>query len=176
MGISTIFLKIVVDGNAIEGECASLGYEGQIEVESFSWQTEAKLTVNASTSSGYTAKLEQKHLKLTKVFDKASGNLYRVAGQEPPRKKFSTALLTMVTMSVEGGGKNNKILEVLLSDGHIEEVNLNASESGKTVGLRETVTLSFTKSELRYFPLNYITGARARTAPMTFAHDFSPVK
>lgn len=177
MGVCTLFLKIVVDGNPIEGESQSEGYEKQIEVESFSWQTQATITTDKSASSGHAVTLEQTHLKLNKFFDSSTGLLCKVAATEPPRKRFSTALLTMVSMSKERAQANHRVLELLLSDGHIEEVTLNASEGGHALALRETVTLSFRKSELRYFPMSHVvTGARAQTPQMTFVHDFAPAR
>lgn len=202
MGTGTIFLKIIVDGNQILGEsqsvgydqpllngvsltnrrrkgAAPMGYEDQIEIDSFSWSTEAKITPDTKETSGYAVKLEQRHLKLTKAFDRSSGMLCKVAAAEPPRKKFTSALLTMVTVSREGTEKNHKVLQLLLEDGFIEEVSLDASEGSNAIELKETVTLSFSKSQFRYFPMSLgdqAPGARSAKPQMTFDHDFSASK
>jgi type VI protein secretion system component Hcp len=83
------------------------------------------------------------------------------------RQPFSTARLTMVSMVLAGaGGKTQKVMELLLSDGYVESVDLKASESNKAISIKETVTLSYTKCELMYYPPD--PSDIRRTAPMTF--------
>jgi hypothetical protein len=64
------------------------------------------------------------------------------------------------------GGKSGKIMELLLTDGYIESIDLKANESSKSISIKESVTLSYKKSELMYYAPDPQRGGRG--APMTF--------
>lgn len=174
MGLNSIFLKVYAGGKAITGEAETKGYEGQIEVDSFSWKLEPSAKegsdtkkANASTKSG--------QLTLNKLFDDASGELMQAAKE---RKPMSSARFTLTSMELLGsGGKTLKLSELVLFDGFVESVDLKANESNKAISIKETVVLSFRKFKLMYYPPDRSTGLRkaAMTADYELANDGTTV-
>ena len=152
MSSSLIFLKLVLDGNKpVDGEATMEDYEGQIDIDSISWKIGTKLLPKDDDN---VARVEArpKHIVLSKVYDAASGNLCTAADKRTP---FSKAILSMVGQEFDqfgAGGKKLLVVQMVLTDGHIEDVSISASEGNKAIALREKVTLSFAHSEVRYFP------------------------
>ena len=71
------------------------------------------------------------------------------------------ATITMLTMAWIGkGSSHQRVMQLVLSDGYIEDVSIQASESGKAVALKEKLTLSYAKSTLLYFPFDAARRAR----------------
>lgn len=165
MALTSIFLKLFIDGKPVKGESQAKGYEGQIEVESFNWALSSKLHAKGS---GDIVEVETrvKHLKFSKVYDAATGLLIQTASKK--EKEFSTARFTLTSMVLSSRGANNlsKMLEMVLSDGQVEEVSLSASEGKDSMSLKEDVTLSYRKCKLLYYPLDGETFNRG--AAMTF--------
>jgi type VI secretion system Hcp family effector len=163
MAATMIFLKLDLDGKAVPGESTARDYEGQIEVESFSWAMTSKHTERDKRS--LPAEVRPQRLRITKVFDRATPSFAR--SMVNPRKKFSTARLTFTSVVLQTGEHKPKpVVELLLSDGYIEEVKLSASESGQSMAVKEDISLSFTKFKLIYHPVELQRGARG--APTTF--------
>lgn len=171
MALTSIFLKIFIDGKPVKGESQAKGYEGQIEVESFSWSMLSKLHPQEG-SKIVKVETRLKHLSFTKVYDSASGRLVTAAGilkgETRRREPVSTARFTVTSMVLSSGGSKNlsKMLEVILSDGEVEDVSLSASEGKDAISIKEEVTLSYRKSKVMYYPLDAASGNR--TAPMSF--------
>lgn len=162
MSATMIFLKLFVDGKPVLGEGTTEDYVGQIEVESFAWGMKAKHTEKGRDKVSVEVRPER--VTLSKYFDKASTNLCVYADA---RKPFSTARLTFLSMVLKTSKEKPKpVMEMVFSDGYIEEVKLNASESGKSMTLKEDLSLSFRKFKLIYHPVELRRGARG--APTTF--------
>lgn len=163
MSTPVIFLKLEVKGKAVPGDAEMAGYEGEIEIESMSWDVTAEHPGMTSSQKART-EVRAKVLKLSKFFDKSSTNLCKhMASYE----LFTTATITVLTMTLGGtGGKNLKLMRMQLSDGHIESVDVSASESSKSMTVKETVTLSFRKCKLMYYPTDVTKPGRE--APTTF--------
>lgn len=144
-----IFLHIEIAGNQIKGEATTAGYEGEIEVESFSWGMSAKNSprVDQQTSSSRT---NYDCLSISKLYDKASINLTRYMTQRTP---FDHVQLTVDQHQHAGGKKKeNPVMVIDLADGFIEDVKLSMSEAGKSAMIKEDITLSFRKADITYFP------------------------
>jgi type VI secretion system Hcp family effector len=154
-----------MDSKAVKGEAETAGYEGQIECESFKWELEPATTKGESSARAHST-IKSKPLTFSKTYDDASG-LMMFNSHE--RKPFTTARFTMLTMALTAaGGKSGKMMELLLTDGYIESIDLKASESSKAIAMKETVTLSYKKCELMYYPPDLQRGGRG--APMTFQY------
>ena len=163
MSTPMIYLKLYVKGKPVPGDSEMADHEGQIEIESMSWDLTAEHPGMNSSQKART-EVRPKVLKLSKFFDKSSTNLCSYMATYEP---FSVATITVLTMVLGGAkGKNLKLMTMQLSDGHIESVDVSASESGKSMAVKETVSLSFRKCKLMYYP-NDITKP-GREAPTTF--------
>ena len=160
MAATLIFLKLYFDNKPVAGESTALDFEQQIEVESFSWGINAKQNDKRNGRPD----VRPQQVKLTKFFDKASTNL---CTQMATRKKFSTARFTFISAVMKDSKeKPRPIMELVLTDGFVEQVNLSASESGASMSVREEVALSFTKLKLVYHQADLQRAVRA--APTTF--------
>lgn len=175
MSSSLLFLKLLLEGNKpVTGEATMKGYEGQIDVDSISWKIGTKL-LPAEENSKARVEARPKHLSISKVFDEASGNLCKAADERTP---FTTATISMVSQEFEQMGAGDAIkkllvMEVILTDGHIEDLNIQASEGNKAVGLKERVTLSFAHSEVRYYPRVYQGAGRSGAKIFKLEHPSS---
>lgn len=146
-----IFLRIKIQGNPIRGEATTAGYEGEIEVESFSWGMSAKnsLRVDQQTAS---SRASYDRLSISKLYDKSSINL--------TRHMADRAIFDQVRLTVDhhqhaagrGTKQANPVMFIDLADGYIEDVKLSMSEAGKSAMVKEDITLSFRKVDITYFP------------------------
>lgn len=151
MASTMIFLKLVVNGQTIDGESTATGeFRNLIEVESFSWGVDA--VINEKTTAGQARSEPQfDELKITKFFDRSSVNLCHYMAK---RQEFSLAHLFFANMTVgEAGSKPQLVTEIKLEKGYIEDVSLAASESGRSMNVREDVKLSYQRATLIYYPM-----------------------
>jgi len=178
MSASMIFLKLVLDGGkAVTGEATMENYQGQIDVDSISWKLSTKLLPKEDGAKKGRTEVRPKHLVISKVFDAASGNLCTAADNRTP---FTKATLTMVSQefeqseaSLNAAWHKLRVMQMVLTDGHIEDVNISASESNKSIALREKVTLSFAHSEMSYFPRKHQTADRFGAMVFKLEHPSS---
>ena len=157
MSVPMIYLKLEVKGKPVVGESRLTGYENQIEIDAMTWAASAEHPGMGTNKSART-EVRPKSIRLTKVFDKSSTNLCtHMKNREP----FKTATITVMSMVLDGDqGKNAEMMSIVLSDGYIESVDMSASESGKSMAVRENVTLSFRKFKLNYYPVDLQKGTR----------------
>lgn len=181
-----IFLYIEVHGRGITGEGSTVGYEGEIEVESFSFDlgeesiASKEKAEEAYRQSVYEATKDGKPppkkpaqaagntLSITKFYDQASTNLARYLANGA---RFDEARLTVDHHLISGGAKvANPAFTIHLFNGRIKEVNLSLSDSDKSAKLMETVKLSYRTIEIVY----YKSSRKDRTARSTnfvFHHE-----
>ena len=157
-----IYLKLVVNGKPVTGAGAIVGYEGQIEIESFTW----KIKVNHTEEPNGSVRTEKlpKWIHLSKFFDPATPNL---CTHMAAKTQFKTATITMLN-AVSTGDRDEptKVMQLTLKDGRIEEIGITASESGKAIALKEKLTLSYATSELNYHPMDVVRMTRGKKAMM----------
>lgn len=163
MSVPMIYLKLEVKGKPVLGESRLKDYEDQIEIDSLSWSATAEHPGMGANQKART-EVRPKAVRLGKVFDKASTNLCLHMNKREP---FTTATITVMSMVLSGpDDKNIKLMTIQLNDGYIESLDLSASESGKSMAVRENLTLSFKKCKLQYYPADLQQGGRG--APTTF--------
>ena len=104
-----------------------------------------------------------KRVTIAKHFDRSSPNLCTFLAT---RKPFDDAVITMVK-SAAWDAAPRKAIEITLTKGHVESVVMNASEQGKAVGVKETVTFSFETVKIVYHR-DPEEGVRAEAPPTTF--------
>lgn len=152
---------LFLDIDGVKGEATTQGFENLVEIESLTWGLEAKHT---EKDSKLTTELRPQRLTLTKFFDRGSTNLYNFMSQ---RKLFTQAKFTFASVVLLPAQKAVPILEIFLDDGYVEDIRLQASESGNAMSVKETVQLSFRKFEMVYYQAENIRNQRSK------AHIFS---
>ncbi len=181
-----IFLYLDVHGRAIAGEGSTAGYEGEIEIESFSFDlgeessASKDKTEEAYRQAVYQASKDGKPppkkpaqsagntLSITKFYDKSSTNLARYLANGA---RFDEARLTVDHHLISGGAKiANPALTVTLFNGQIKDLNLSLSDSDKSAKLMETIKLSYRKIEVVYYKSSR-KDRTARSANFVFSHD-----
>jgi len=146
-------MKLKVNGKPIEGESSERHYEKQIALERLGWSTSAEHEAGLD-------KKDTKHVEptntpqpvtITKAFDRSSTNLCTYVAE---RTRFDEAVITMVKGAAwdKDGAIPRRLIEVTLTDGLVESVSMNATESGTAVGVSETVTLSYRNLKILYYP------------------------
>lgn len=162
---SQIFLHFELQGRAIHGEASTIGYEGEIEVESFTFELgeespkaerkaeedyqEAKATAKKDGKPKPKRKdSEENTLTLTKFYDKASTNFARYLASGT---HFDEALISVDHHMAAGRKKANPAMTILLMNGRIKSVGLDLSDSDKSSKLMETIKLSYRRIEITYF-------------------------
>lgn len=164
MAATLIFLKIHFDNKPVTGESSAVDYEQQIEVEAMTWGMNADPTKKNKGNATERPDVRLDEVRLSKHFDRASTSLCNYMSS---RKKFSTARLTFTSAVMrEGKQRPRPIMELVLTDGMVEQVRLSAAESGNAITVREDVSLSFTKLRMVYYPPTAERNVRA--APATF--------
>jgi type VI protein secretion system component Hcp len=151
-----IYLELIVRAEPILGDGTTPDYGGQIEIESFDWKMSAKHIYEGDDF--IRTEMHPKCISLNKLVDPATPNLCKYLDE---RAQFSKATITMLTMAWVGkGSSHQRVMQLVLSDGYIEDLSIQASESGKAVALKEKLTLSYAKSTVLYFPFDAARRAR----------------
>ena len=90
--------------------------------------------------------------------DKSSINL---ATMMNTRKKFTLAGINFATMgSISRQTRAIPVMRLELDNGYVESIRIDASESGQSIQVRETVLLSFNRCTLKYYPVDVRTNGR----------------
>ncbi len=158
MAATLIYLNIDFGSGWVAGESTAKGYESRIEIESFGWGLKVKnrRDKDAGSTKSLTT-LVPEVLKLEKFFDASSTALVKNMKDQKP---FTIARLTFADMVLSDTAPQ-KIMQIVLMDGHVEDVRLSSSGSGKGMSVKETVSLSFRKIEMTYFPPGATKDVRA---------------
>lgn len=170
MSATLIYLNIDFGNGWVVGESTAAGFLGQIEIESFSWDMKVEhrrdKDANSTESQGT---VEPGDVTLEKFFDRSSTVLVQ---NMQTQTAFTVAHLVFVDM-VLGESEHTKVMKIVLEDGHVEDVRLSGSGSGKAMAVKESVTLSFRKIAMEYFPPGATKDARASTS-VSWTYDFAP--
>jgi type VI protein secretion system component Hcp len=161
-----IYLEITLaGGGSIEGEASAGGYEGRIDIDSFSFGVSAKKQAVKDAQAGQIkSNLDFDTVTISKVFDRASlqlamamaDNAEESQGPDAGRKRkcFSEATISVDQQYVLGerGPKyRNEVIIFSLYDGYIVSVKLRTSESGAGASIKEDIELSFHNFEITYY-------------------------
>jgi hypothetical protein len=150
-----IFLKLVHDGEAVLGDSATRGYEGQIEVSSLSWQMDVK---HAPEGKDVAPDAFPKSVTLEKVFDSASTHLYGRMYSWGAKKDKSVPMFDLATIFVVDPafdptvGRPETMFTLMLEKCKIENISTSATESGRSMKLTERLEISFVEGRIAYRP------------------------
>lgn len=142
-------MLLTVDGRPVKGDATEKHFEKQIALDDIEWEFEVKQEDTDSAQDASRRKMTPipKGIKLTKAFDRSTTNLCNLMNR---RKHFDTAVIKM--LKGFGGDRPRTLVDITLTKGLVWKVDLTASESDKSVGVKETVELSFEKMKIEYRP------------------------
>ena len=83
-----IYLQLIVGSEEVWGDGTTLGYEGQIEIESFSWKIGVK---HKYEQNEWRTEVRPKSISLEKLVDSATANLCKHLSATDEKGKFTTA-------------------------------------------------------------------------------------
>ena len=163
-----IYLDLRVGLNRVIGEATERFFDEQIAIESVSWEMEsAHQPVQDKKDLRKVETLNRpKRVKLVKAFDRSTINLCDYMAR---RQLFESAKITMVK-SLAWEEKPRSHIEMMLKKGYVESVSLTASESDKSVAVKEEFTLSFSTIKILYYA-SPETGGQNSSAATTFQLD-----
>ena len=183
-----IFLHFELQGRAIHGEASTIGYEGEIELESFNFDlgeespAAKKKAEEAHQQAVYEAKKANKPepkrkegsgkgagntLTLTKFYDKSSTNFARYLASGV---RFDEARISIDHHVAAGSKQANPAMTIHLFNGQIKGVELDLSDNDKSAKLTETIKLSYRKIEIAYYKAG-ATDRSQRTFGSVFTHE-----
>ena len=153
-----IFIKM----DSVDGAVQASGHEKWIEVESFQWGVSRQI----ATHTGGGRDREQtrpdvSEVVFTKVVDKASTALFQLAVGGGAKK-------TQVHFVKTSGDKLETYLEFTLENALVSSYQLSGHSRGDTN--QESVSLNFTKVEIKYTPWK---DDHTADSPLTAAYDVS---
>ncbi|QHJ00986.1 hypothetical protein GT347_25145 [Xylophilus rhododendri] len=157
--MSTLFLKLAVGNRALAGDATTQGFAGQIVLDTFGWSTSAK---HVPTGTGTRTTVSHGHVKLGKVFDRASTALY---GYMKNQQEIGSAVITLADSTLHDD-KPLVMLEMSLAKCFVVSLSARAADSGSVMRVAEELVLSFETGTLRYFPL--MRTAQGRESPTTY--------
>lgn len=171
-----IYLNVILESGAIEGESTAGGYEGQMDIDGFDFAATAKKGALKDVQKGVKANLDMSRVTLSKVFDGAS---LRLASAMRERKRFTTATISVDQQYTTRGDAEkiaNQILIIDLLDGYIADIKLRTSESGAGAQIKEDIELSFHNISIVYYAEKRDDKTRLLTTdwrpePWTYASD-----
>ena len=152
-----IYLQITMEGGTvIDGESVAGGYEGRIDIDSFTFNAKAKKESLKDIEKGVKANIDFKTISFSKVFDRATLHLASVMQGTggAKRKKFTEAVISIDQQYVSGervGKHRNEIVIFTMYDGYIAQVKLRNTEAGAGASIKDDVELSFHNFDFTYY-------------------------
>ena len=142
-----IFLKLVLNGEALAGDATTQGYERWIGIDSFKWSmsaTHKPMVRNVRTE------LRPGVVRLSKVFDKATTVLFDHMMRQ---RQLDHALVVMVDTALrDSAEKPQKMLEMRLDRCFVHGIQASAEDAGRSLKIAEELELTFEGGYLEYFP------------------------
>jgi type VI secretion system secreted protein Hcp len=137
------FLKI--EGPDLKGETTATGYEGQIEVYSFSWGASNPVTVGSGATGLSGGKVSISSFNIMKKTETSSAPLFNACASG---QHYDTAT---VTMRKAGGTAGQQIfLTYVFTDVMVESIQWSGSSGGDD-SPTESVSFAFGKVEITYY-------------------------
>lgn len=137
------FLKI--EGPDLKGETTATGYEGQIEVYSFSWGASNPVTVGSGATGLSGGKVSISSFNIMKKTETSSAPLFNACASGQHYDKAT------VTMRKAGGTAGQQIfLTYVFTDVMVESIQWSGSSGGDD-SPTESVSFAFGKVEITYY-------------------------
>jgi len=147
------YLKIETPN--VTGEATATGFEGQIEIYSFSWGASNPTTIGSGAQGLSAGKVSISSFNIMKKTETSSAPLFNACASG---QHYATAT---VTMRKAGGTAGQQIfLTYVFTDVMVESIQWSGSSGGDDTPT-ESVSLAFGKVEITYFKQDD-TGAMAK--------------
>jgi type VI secretion system secreted protein Hcp len=128
----------------IKGESQDDQHKGEIEVVSWSWGMQAKVSVGGGTAAG---KATINDLRIVKRIDSASTALMQALRTNEPIQK---AVLTLR----KAGKSQLEYVKITIEQGRVTALTVEGGDPGGGADVVERVSFSFNKIEVEYTPQN----------------------
>jgi len=128
----------------IKGESQDDQHKGEIEVVSWSWGMQAKVSVGGGTASG---KATVNDLRIEKRIDSASTALMQALRTNEPIQK---AVLTLR----KAGKSQLEYVKITIEQGRVTALTVEGGDPSGGADVVERVSFSFNKIEVEYTPQN----------------------
>jgi type VI secretion system Hcp family effector len=173
MSTPFLYMKLIVGGKPVDGESTEKHFEKRIAVDGLEWEMASSHEALDNKPGAVKVKTTNlpKRVSITKAFDRSSTNLCTYLAS---RKQIDEAIITMVRTAAWGDDAPRKFIEITLTKGYVESVSMTASESGQSVGVKETVALSFNTMKIVYHR-DPVAGARGEMPATTFELELPSV-
>lgn len=169
MGWSQIFLKIEFrDAGEIKGESEFKGFEDQIVLLDFDWSMSVSQDVTKANGP-LVRKISVEPMKLAKRFDSASVKLLNCMRKRDPINKARITVAHRVNDNEDG---LRQAFAVELSDARLESIDLDMSESGKSIILQEDIVVRYAKIKVQYYPVGE-KGRYGGSSATTYTSSFT---
>jgi type VI secretion system secreted protein Hcp len=126
----------------IKGEAQDSQHKDEIEVLSWSWGMQAKVSLGGGTATG---KATMNDLRIVKRVDAASTALMQALRTNEPIQK---AVLTLR----KAGKSQLEYLKITIEQGRVTSLVIDAGDTSGSAEIFEKVGLSFNKIEVEYVP------------------------
>jgi type VI secretion system secreted protein Hcp len=126
----------------IKGESPDDQHKGEIEVVSWSWGMQAKVSIGGGTATG---KATINDLRIVKRVDSASTALMLALRTNEPIQK------AVLTLRKAGKGQL-EYLKITIEQGRVISLTIDTVETSGTPQILERVSFSFNKIEVEYVP------------------------
>jgi type VI secretion system secreted protein Hcp len=140
------FLEI--KGPDIAGESTAKGFEGKIEIFSFSWGASNPTTVSSASGGLSGGKVSVSSFNAMKKTEKSSADLFQACATG---KHFDSAVVTMRKAGGDAGQKAFLIYK--FEDVMVESIQWSGSTGGDD-SPTESISLAFGKVEIEYWGQN----------------------
>jgi type VI secretion system secreted protein Hcp len=128
----------------IKGESQDDQHKGEIDIVSWSWGMQAKMSVGGGTATG---KAVINDLRIVKRVDSASTALMLALRTNEPIQK---AVLTLR----KAGKSQLEYLKITIEQGRVISLTVEGGDPGGNADVVERVSFSFNKIEVEYVPQN----------------------
>lgn len=160
-GTGDMFLMVKgAKHGVIKGESQDDQHKGEIEVVSWSWGMQAKVSIGGGTAAG---KATINDLRIVKRIDSASTALMQALRTNEPIQK---AVLTLR----KAGKSQLEYVKITIEQGRVTALTVEGGDPSGGADVVERVSLSFNKIEVEYTPQNKDGQPQGS---MTFADQWS---
>lgn len=156
-----------LDLEGCAGEATATGFEGKIEIYSFSWGASNPTTVGSGSTGLAASKVQISSFNIMKKTEKSSATLFAGCCTG---KHFDKATVTMRKAAGDGGQK--PFLVYVFTDVMVESVQWSGSTGGDDTPT-ESVSLAFAKVEIEYLQQDSKGGAVGK--PVKASWDLTKV-
>jgi type VI protein secretion system component Hcp len=161
MSRSNIFMQLITGAGPVVGEGLLEGFEGSVELQSFSWGMKAKKNPKAGAGGlagaaaaalsmagvGKAVSIDMEPLNFTKRFDVGSSQLHFCVDNHLP---VVSASITVLHIKQQGRVIHQPGFVLVATNGYFADCSLDVRDDGNSKELVETYNLNFKNIKMMY--------------------------